>query len=220
MHTLRIPKETKKTCVILILAALLLVAVGSCAGVMVFGRDVDAIEAAEAERETIPQSAVQTAPLIQRRQETGERELPKELLAVEEAYTPAAEPEPTVRTVEVNGQECELAPLSETIGATFLGTFRVTHYAPCVECCGKSDGISASGRQVIPYYSVAVDPTVIPLGTILQLDFGDGVPVTVRADDTGGAVKGNVIDLCVSDFATAEQMGVRQAQVYLKESST
>lgn len=139
-------------------------------------------------------------------------EPPKEMTAVNEAYTPV---EPPKQTTTVNGQECELVPASETVGAKYLGTFRVTHYAPVDECCGKSDGISASGRPVIPYYSVAVDPTVIPLGTILKMDYGDGVMHEVRADDTGKLVKGYTIDLCVPDYATAVQMGVRSATVYV-----
>lgn len=207
MHTLRIPRETKKTCAIILLSALLAVAVGSCAGMMALRQDVAAIEAAQA---VDPETPLRSAD------EERETELPKELLAVEEAYKPAVEPEPPVRTIDVKGQECELAPASETVGAKYLGTFKITHYAPCVECCGKSDGISASGRPVVPYYSVAVDPTVIPLGTILQMDFGDGVLHEVRADDTGKLVKGNVIDLCVSDYETAVRMGVREAQAYIK----
>ena len=211
MHNLRIPRETKKTCVIVILAALLLVSVGSCAGVLVLRQDVAAIEAAQAERDRTPQSAAPTAPLSGAPRE---REVPKELLAVEEAYTPAAAPDPEPATINVNGQICELVPASESVGAELVGTFKVTHYAPVVECCGKSDGISASGRPVIPYYSVAVDPTVSPLGSILYMDYGDGVLHEVRADDTGKLVKGNVIDLCVSDYETAVQMGVRSATIY------
>ncbi|MBQ3071777.1 MAG: 3D domain-containing protein [Oscillospiraceae bacterium] len=172
MHDLRIPRETKKTCAILLLAVLLLVAVGSCAGMMFLQTDVAAIDAPTTEREP---------------------EMPKQLLAVEEAYTPAVDP--GTQTVVANGVECELVPPSESIGAIPLGTFKITHYAPCVECCEKADGISYSGRKVIPYYSVAVDQNVIPLGTILYLDYGDGVLHEVRADDVGGAVKGNVIDL-------------------------
>lgn len=191
MHDLRISRETKKTCAILLLAVLLLVAVGSCTGMLFLQTDVAAIDA-PTEREP---------------------EMPKQLLAVEEAYTPAAEPEP--QTIVVNGVECEMVPPSESIGAIPLGTFKITHYAPCVECCGKADGISASGRKVIPYYSVAVDPNVIPLGTVFYMDYGDGVLHEVRADDVGGAVKGNVIDLCVGDYETAVRMGIRSAQVYI-----
>ena len=151
---------------------------------------------------------------VQEREASAE-ELPKDQLAVEEAYMPAAEPEPPVQTVDVKGQTCEIAPASETIGAKYLGTFKITHYAPVVECCGKADGISASGRPVVPYYSAAVDPTVIPLGTIFFLDYGDGVLHEVRADDTGELVKGYVVDICVSDYDTAVHMGVRQAQAYI-----
>ena len=234
MHTLKIPHETKKTCVIVILAALLLVAVGSCAGMTILRNDAAAAEregkvAASGMQRTIPQSLRDSS--LCTREPTPE--MPKELLAVEEAYTPsschpstplrsaqddttrAEAPERTFK--EINGQVFELAPASETVGAQRIGTFRVTHYAPCVECCGKSDGISASGRKVIPYYSVAVDPTVIPLGTVFFLDYGDGVLHKVRADDTGAAVKGFTVDLCVSDYDTAVQMGVRSAQAYLKE---
>lgn len=217
MHTLKIPRETKKTCVIVILAAMLLVAVGSCAGMTILYSDAAAAEreaVVAAERED-PSTSLRSAQDDKER----ETELPKELLAVEEAYTPAAVPEPPVRTVDVKGQTCELVPASESIGAKYLGTFRVTHYAPVDECCGKSDGISASGRPVISYYSVAVDPTVIPLGTIFFLDYGDGVLHEVRADDTGDLVKGYVVDICVSDYATAVQMGVRQAQAFLKEGA-
>ena len=218
MHTLNIPRETKKTCAIILLSALLAVAVGSCAGVTILRNDAAAAEregkvAASGMERTIPQSLRDSS--LCTREPTPE--LPKELLAVEEAYTPAAipEPEPPVQTVEVKGQACELVPASESIGAKFLGTFKITHYAPCVECCGKSDGISASGRQVIPYYSVAVDPTVIPLGTVFCLDYGDGVRHEVRADDTGKLVKGYTIDLCVATYEEAVRMGVRQAQAYI-----
>ncbi|MBR2080039.1 MAG: hypothetical protein IJ980_00190, partial [Oscillospiraceae bacterium] len=158
MHDLRIPRETNKTCAILLLAVLLLTAVGSCTGMLFLQTDVAAIDAPTTEREP---------------------EMPKQLLAVEEAYTPVADP--GTQTVVVNGVECELVPPSESIGAIPLGTFKVTHYAPTVECCGKADGISASGRKVVPYYSVAVDPNVIPLGTVFCLDYGDGVLHEVRA---------------------------------------
>ena len=142
-------------------------------------------------------------------------EPPKDMDAVNEAYTPAVEPETPAQTVTVNGQEYELIPATESVGMVALGTFRITHYCPCVQCCGKSDGISASGREVIPYYSIAVDPSVIPLGTVVYLDYGDGVLHEARADDTGGAIKGNVVDLCVGDHQTAIQYGVRSATVYV-----
>lgn len=139
-------------------------------------------------------------------------EPPADMTAVNEAYTPA---EPPKQTVTVNGQECELVPASESLGMTSLGSFTITHYCTCVQCCGKSDGVTASGRAAVPYYTIAVDPSVIPLGTVVYLDYGDGVLHEARADDTGGAVVGHKLDLCVGEHNTAVQMGVRQATVYV-----
>ena len=55
---------------------------------------------------------------------------------------------------------------------------------------------------------------MIPLGSIVYLDYGDGVLHEARADDTGGAVTGYTLDLCVGDHQTALQYGVRSATVY------
>lgn len=100
----------------------------------------------------------------------------------------------------------------------------VTHYCICEKCCGKSPdhpayGITASGREAVPGYSVAVDPILIELGSTLYLDFGDGVLQECRADDTGSAVTGAHIDLCVADHQEALELGVRTAAVYIEEAA-
>ena len=99
--------------------------------------------------------------------------------------------------------------------AHVLENVTVTHYDCCVECCGKVDGLTASGTHATPYSTVAVDPSVIPLGAELLVDYGDGAGLRrYRAEDTGGAVKGNHIDLCVGSHAEALQLGRRTATVY------
>lgn len=90
----------------------------------------------------------------------------------------------------------------------------VTHYDCCVECCGKDDGITASGVLATPGVTVAVDPSVIPLGSDVLVDYGDGEIHYYRADDTGGSVKGNHIDLCVATHEEALQLGRQTATVY------
>lgn len=90
----------------------------------------------------------------------------------------------------------------------------VTHYDCCVQCCGKADGITASGRKATPGVTVAVDPNVIPLGSDVMVDYGDGEIHYYRADDVGGSVKGNHIDLCVATHEGAQQLGRRTATVY------
>ena len=61
--------------------------------------------------------------------------------------------------------------------------------------------------------TVAVDPRVIPLGTQLYIP-GYGRAV---AQDTGGAVKGNIIDLFFETRQEAVQWGRRNVTVYILE---
>ena len=93
----------------------------------------------------------------------------------------------------------------------------VTHYDCCVACCGKDDGITASGVQATPGVTVAVDPDVIPLGSDVLVDYGDGEINYYRADDVGGAIKGNHIDMCVNSHEEALRLGCRTATVYWVE---
>jgi len=58
---------------------------------------------------------------------------------------------------------------------------------------------------------VAVDPRVIPLGTVL---FVPGYGVAVAAD-TGGAIIGNRIDLCMDSYGDAINFGRQTVHVYI-----
>lgn len=99
---------------------------------------------------------------------------------------------------------------------THSAVFKVTHYCGCSKCCGKYSGGSesvaygASGKRLEALVSVAVDPSVIPLGTVLH----DSEGRLYRAEDTGGAIKGNRIDLFVGDHQKALNMGVREMKLY------
>ncbi len=87
--------------------------------------------------------------------------------------------------------------------------------------CGKSPshpayGITATGRQA-GYGIVAVDPSIIPLGTKLYIESPDGSYVygAAIAADTGGAIKGNRIDLCYNTRSEAIKFGRRPMNVYI-----
>lgn len=76
----------------------------------------------------------------------------------------------------------------------YLGDFKYTYY--CDErrshICGGS-GITKSGAPTKVGTTIAVDPSIIPLGTTVYIE---GVGFRT-AQDTGGAVKGKHIDILV-----------------------
>ena len=71
------------------------------------------------------------------------------------------------------------------------------------------------------YGIVAVDPRVIPLGTKLYIEStDDGKSWSYGyclAGDTGGAIKGNRVDLCYNTQYECIQFGRRNATVYIIE---
>ncbi len=71
-------------------------------------------------------------------------------------------------------------------------------------------GQTATGWAAQPGV-VAVDPSVIPLGSKLYIP-GRGV---VYAEDTGGAIVGNRIDICMNGDAEAMDWGVKTITVYV-----
>ena len=95
-------------------------------------------------------------------------------------------------------------------GATLLGEYEITHYCPCSACCGKwADGITATGTTAKPNHTIAVDPEVIPYGTEVIID-----GIIYIAEDCGGAIKQNRIDIFVSDHQEAINRGRITREVY------
>ena len=81
-------------------------------------------------------------------------------------------------------------------------TATLTAYCPCVKCCGKSDGITASGTQATAGRTVAVDTRLIPYGTEISIDGNIYV-----AEDCGGKVKGYTIDVFFDSHEEALNFG-------------
>lgn len=143
----------------------------------------------------------------------------------EEPVEPKAEPEivtevPAEQEVEEVPEPVEprspLADWHKMEGAT------LTHYCICKACCGKDPehpdyGITASGREAEPYTSIAVDPVIIPLGSYVLIEYENGEVLVGRADDTGSAIDGSHLDLCVSTHSEAQEEGVKVVDVYWKE---
>jgi 3D (Asp-Asp-Asp) domain-containing protein len=115
----------------------------------------------------------------------------------------------------------EIAARSQTIGAPQQDTAAVSTPAPApVAAPGRTLTVTATGYSLVGHTSsgmpvgwgvVAVDPSVIPLGTRLTIPgYGEGV-----AADTGGAVTGPTIDLWFPTSAQALSWGRRTITVTL-----
>lgn len=120
---------------------------------------------------------------------------------------------------EVEQAENEMIEAALLARSERIDNVTVTHYCICEKCCGKSPddsgyGITASGRYATPGVSVAVDANIIPLGSTVMADFGDGELVYFRADDTGSSIKGNKIDICMDSHEAALNAGVKTATIW------
>ena len=75
---------------------------------------------------------------------------------------------------------------------------------------GGGSGITATGTQA-GHGTVAVDPSVIPLGANVFIpNYGHAV-----AADTGGAIVGNRIDLCMESFEDCYNFGRQNIEVFV-----
>lgn len=54
---------------------------------------------------------------------------------------------------------------------------------------------ASTGVRLVPRHAVAVDPEVIPLGSVLVIEGADLAPMVVVAVDIGGAIRGRRLDL-------------------------
>ncbi len=94
--------------------------------------------------------------------------------------------------------------------------FTATAYCSCVKCCNKNPsdkwyGVTATGK-VAQWGTVAVDRRIIKLGSRLRIE---GFPnTTFRAEDVGGAIKGNHIDIWFPSHKEALNFGVKKMAVY------
>jgi 3D (Asp-Asp-Asp) domain-containing protein len=93
--------------------------------------------------------------------------------------------------------------------------YKLTHY---VATCKGCSGITKSGvdvRNIVEYegYKIlSVDTRKIPLGSIVEIKDGDDTFKAI-ARDTGGAIKGNKLDLLVKTVREARNLGVKQIRL-------
>lgn len=99
-----------------------------------------------------------------------------------------------------------------------LGNFKLTAYCSCPICCGewaykRPGGVvyGAIGEELVEGYSIAVDPSIIPYRTEVIINGR-----TYKAQDCGGAIKGNRIDVYFENHNEALKFGIQYAEVFIK----
>lgn len=105
-------------------------------------------------------------------------------------------------------------------GKKYTAMFEVTAYCTCKECCGKWSpevtgevSHTASGTVPCEGRTVAVDTDIIPFGSVVVINGHEYI-----AEDTGSAVKGNIIDIFMEDHDRTNQWGRQNLEVtyYIK----
>ena len=103
--------------------------------------------------------------------------------------------------------------------------FELTAYCPCEICCGeyaKNRPIDENGKPIVygstgerltSGYSIAVDPDVIPYGSEVIID-----GKLYKAQDCGGAIKGNKIDVYFDNHRDAANFGRQTKEVEIIEN--
>ena len=129
-----------------------------------------------------------------------------EVKATDERIDKLAERLETIKALETAPASVEL---DKVIEPESLGEFKLTAYCPCSKCCGEwADGITYTGTVATAGRTVAVDPRVIPLGSTVRINGHDYI-----AEDIGGAIKENRVDVFFDTHQEALQFGVQYADV-------
>lgn len=117
--------------------------------------------------------------------------------------------EPVITETSANPKPPVTSRGNSTVnGKTNLGTYTLTAYCACAKCCGKTDGITASGKKAVSGHTVAA-PSSFPFGTKLEIN---GKIYTV--EDRGGAIQGKRLDIYFDSHQEALNFGRKTAVVY------
>lgn len=105
-----------------------------------------------------------------------------------------------VETIETN----ETEPTETTENEVKPITFKVTAYCPCEKCSDNWGRMTATGVIAKQGRTIAVDPKYIPYGTEVIINGN-----TYVAEDCGGAIKGNRVDIYFDSHQDALNFGVQ-----------
>ena len=95
-------------------------------------------------------------------------------------------------------------------------TFNTSAYCACVQCCGKSDGITASEVKAQPWHTLAAGSSY-PFGTIIYIpalsDKPNGGWFVV--EDRGSAISNSHLDVFFNNHNEANTYGRQNLEAYI-----
>ena len=89
-----------------------------------------------------------------------------------------------------------------------MGEFKLTAYCPCYECSEGYGRRTHSGKTARSEHTIAVDPDIINIGSKVKI--GNKIYI---AEDTGGGVNGDHIDIFFDTHEEVEEFGVKHKNV-------
>ena len=89
-------------------------------------------------------------------------------------------------------------------------------YCACVSCCGKTNGMTASGNKASAWYTIAAGKGY-PMGTVIYIPYFADKPNGgwFVVQDRGGAISNNKIDVFMDTHGQALQFGRRNLECYV-----
>ena len=115
--------------------------------------------------------------------------------------------ETTTKIVENSVENVEKSVIEETQPQYIEKVVTITAYCPCPKCT-DGDGITSTGAAPKQGRTVAVDPKYIPYGTEIIIDGHSYI-----AEDCGGAIKGEKLDIFFDSHEKAKLFGVQKKVV-------
>ena len=117
----------------------------------------------------------------------------------------------TITTTTLSSSETRQTSATISVNGKWIWA-NVSAYCACVKCCGKTNGITASGAKATANHTIAA-PSTYKFGTKIEIA-GMGI---YTVEDRGGAITGNKLDIYFNTHQEALKFGRRQLQIRVVE---
>lgn len=147
----------------------------------------------------------------QQEMENKQKELEKTIEEVKTSKVKAKQKVATTRSGTTT-RSSAIPNVAPIVNTNFTGDkwiwANVSAYCACVKCCGKTNGITASGTRATVGRTIAA-PSNYAFGTKIELE-GLG---TYTVEDRGGAITGNKIDVYFNSHSAALAFGRKKVRM-------